>query len=146
MSLYREGPATRRKAQKEDLMPTRLATCACGQLTASCSDDPTSVSLCHCLQCQRRTGTAYGIAAFFQRENVTVAGERKAYIRASDSGYPVTFYFCPHCGSTVYWKPDRKPEMVAVAVGAFADPTFPAPSQAAYSQHRHSLVPDVPAG
>jgi len=145
MSLYREGPATRRKAQKEDLMPTRLATCACGQLTASCSDDPTSVSLCHCLQCQRRTGTAYGIAAFFQRENVTVAGERKAYIRASDSGYPVTFYFCPHCGSTVYWKPDRKPEMVAVAVGAFADPTFPAPSQAVYSEHRHRWVPDAPA-
>ena len=145
MSLYREGPATRRKAQKEDLMPTRLATCACGQLTASCSDDPTSVSLCHCLQCQRRTGTAYGIAGFFQRENVTVAGERKAYIRASDSGYPVTFYFCPHCGSTVYWKPDRKPEMVAVAVGAFADPTFPAPSQAVYSEHRHRWVPDAPA-
>ena len=135
----------RRQARKEDLMPTRLATCACGQLTASCSGDPTSVSLCHCLQCQRRTGSAYGIAAFFQRENVTVAGQRKAYIRTSDSGYPVTFYFCPHCGSTVYWKPDRKPEMVAVAVGAFADPTFPAPSQAVYSEHRHRWVPNVPA-
>jgi hypothetical protein len=90
-------------------------------------------------------GSTYGIAAFFQRENVTVAGARKAYIRASDSGYPVTFYFCPHCGSTVYWKPDRKPEMVAVAVGAFADPTFPAPSQALYSEHRHRWVPSAPA-
>jgi hypothetical protein len=76
---------------------------------------------------------------------VTVAGERKAYIRPSDSGYPITFYFCPHCGSTEYWKPDRKPEMLAVAVGAFADPTFPAPSQAVYSEHRHRWVPNVPA-
>jgi hypothetical protein len=145
MSLHRGGSATRREGRKEDLMPTRLATCACGQLTASCSCDPISVSLCHCLQCQRRTGSTYGIAAFFQRENVTVDGECMAYIRASDSGYPVTFYFCPRCGSTVYWNPDRKPEMVAVAVGAFADPTFPAPSQSVYSEHRHSWVPNVPA-
>jgi hypothetical protein len=127
-------------------MRSRLATCACGQLTASCSGDPTSVWLCHCLQCQRRTGSTYGIAAFFQRVDVTTAGESKTYSRASDSERPVIFYFCPHFGSTVYWKPDRKPEMVAVAVGAFADPTFPAPSQAVYSEHRHSWVPNVPAG
>jgi hypothetical protein len=129
----------------EDFMLNRIATCVCGQLTASCSGDPASVSLCHCLQCQRRTGSTYGIAAFFQREDVAVAGERKAYIRGSDTGYPVTFYFCSHCGSTVYWKPDRKPEIIAIAVGAFADPTFPAPSQAVYSEYRHKWVPNVPA-
>ena len=61
--------------------------------------------------------------------------------------YPtVTFYFCPHCGSTVYWEPRRKPEIVAVAVGAFADPAFPAPSQAVYAEHRHIWVPNLPPG
>jgi hypothetical protein len=127
-------------------MPTRIAACVCGQLTASCSGDPAQVSLCHCLACQRRTGSTYGIAAFYPSENVTVAGDDKAYSRSSDSGHPVTFHFCPHCGSTVYWKPARKPEMVAVAVGAFADPAFPAPSQAVYAQHRHRWVATVPAG
>ena len=101
-------------------MPARLATCVCGQLTASCAGDPTQVSLCHCIACQRRTGSTYGVAAFFLRENVIVAGDAKAYTGSSDSGYPVTFYFCPDCGSTVYWRPARKPKMVAVAVGAFA--------------------------
>jgi hypothetical protein len=123
-------------------MPRRLATCVCGQLTVSCSGDPAQVSLCHCLACQRRTGSTYGIAAFFPHENVMVAGEAKAYTRSSDSGYLVTFHFCPHCGSTVYWRPDRKPGMVAVAVGAFADPAFPAPSQGVYAEHRHRWVPD----
>lgn len=94
-------------------MPTRVAACVCGQLTASCSGHPDLVSLCHCLACQRRTGSTYGIAAFFPRENVIVAGNAKAYIRSSDSGYTVSFYFCPHCGSTVYWTPERKPEIVA---------------------------------
>jgi hypothetical protein len=117
-------------------MPTSVAACVCGQLTVSCSGDPAQVSLCHCLACQRRTGSTYGIVAFYPRENVSVAGDATAYTRQSDSGYPVTFYFCPHCGSTVYWEPDRKPEMVGVAVGAFADPTFPAPSQAVYIEHR----------
>jgi hypothetical protein len=99
-------------------MPTNVAACVCGQLTVSCSGDPAQVSLCHCLACQRRTGSTYGIAAFYPRENVRVAGDATTYTRQSDSGYPVTFYFCPHCGSTVYWKARRKPEMVAVAVGA----------------------------
>jgi hypothetical protein len=127
-------------------MLARLATCVCGRLTASCSSDPAHVSLCHCLACQRRTGSTYGIAAFFPRENVRVAGDATAYTRESDSGYPVTFYFCPHCESTVYWEPRRKPQMVAVAAGAFADPAFPAPSQAVYTEHRHRWLPNLPAG
>jgi hypothetical protein len=126
-------------------VPNRVATLVCGQLTASCSGDPAQVSLCHCLACQRRTGSTCGIAAFYPSENVTVAGDHKAYSRSSDGGYPVTFHFCPHCGSTGYWKPARKPEMVAVAVGAFADPAFQAPSQAVYAKHRHRWVPNVPA-
>jgi hypothetical protein len=76
---------------------------------------------------------------------VRVAGDATAYTRGSDSGYPVTFYFCPNCGSTVYWSPDRKPDIVAVAVGAFADPAFPAPSQAFYAEYRHSWVLNVSA-
>ena len=125
-------------------MPTRVAACVCGQLTASCSGDPALISLCHCLACQRRTGSTYGIAAFVPRENVIVAGDAKAYTRSSDSGYTVSFYFCPHCGSTVYWTPERKPEMVAVAVGAFADPAFPPPSQAVYAEYRHRWIPNRP--
>ena len=91
-------------------MPTRVAACACEQLTASCLGNPAQVSLCYCLACQRRTGSTYGIAAFFPRENVRMAGDATAYTRQSESGHPVTFYFRPHCGSTVYWKASRKPE------------------------------------
>jgi hypothetical protein len=113
-------------------MPTSVAACVCEQLTVSCSGDPAQVSLCHCLACQRRTGSTYGIAAFYPRENVRMAGDATEYTR--------------QCGSTVYWEPRRKPEMVAVAVGAFADPAFPAPSQAVYAEHRHSWVSTMPAG
>jgi hypothetical protein len=101
-----------------------------------------SVSLCHCLECQKRTGSTYGIAAFFGRGDVAVSGEASQYSRQSDSGYEVLHHFCPRCGSTVLWEPSRKPDVVAVAVGAFADPGFPAPGKSVYVERRHHWLSD----
>lgn len=121
-------------------MTTREARCGCGNLMASCEGEPVKVSLCHCLECQKRTGSTYGIAAFFKGAQVQCSGEAKSYERASDSGHPVTFSFCPRCGSTVYWKPERMPDLIAVAVGAFADPDFPPPEQQVYENRKHPWV------
>lgn len=121
---------------------TRIATCACGNLRVTCASEPVKVSLCHCLACQRRTGSTYGIAAFFSREDVRVEGPSKSYERQSDRGFPVRLHFCPDCGSTVFWEPQRKPEFVAVGVGSFADPKFPAPTQSVHGEHRHAWVSD----
>src|SRR5215831_16796597 len=121
-------------------MAMRLGSCACRQLNVSCTGDPILVSLCHCLECQRRTGSSFGIAAFFPRENVKATGQIKSFTRPSDSGHSVTFHFCPDCGATVFWEPHRKPDAIGVAVGAFADPSFAAPTQSVFSQHRHPWV------
>jgi hypothetical protein len=71
---------------------------------------------------------------------VTPQGRASTYRRPSDSGFSVTFHFCPDCGSTVFWEPTRKPESIAVAVGAFADPSFPAPTQSVWNERRHPWV------
>jgi hypothetical protein len=126
------------------VMRDRTASCACGQLRIACLGEPQKVSLCHCLDCQRRTGSTYGIAAFFPRERVRAEGRASRYERSSDSGHAVAFHFCPDCGSTVFWEPERKPEAIAVAVGSFADPSFPAPTQSVWSERRHPWV--MPAG
>jgi len=122
-------------------MVTRTATCACGQLRIACTGDPAKVSLCHCLECQKRTGSTYGVGAFFLREQVEANGSFRTYRRNGDSGFAVNFYFCPDCGSTVFWEPERRPDFIAVAVGSFADPAFPAPSQSVYGERRHPWVP-----
>jgi hypothetical protein len=119
---------------------TRAATCTCGSVCVTCSGEPAKVSLCHCLACQKRTGSTYGIAAFFPDAALSMRGETRAYTRPSDSGHPVTFHFCPNCGSTVWWQASRLPGMTAVAVGAFADPQFPAPEQAVFVEHKHGWV------
>ena len=122
-------------------MATRTATCACEQLRVTCVGDPVKISLCHCLDCQKRTGSTYGVAAFFSRKDLKTNGAFRTYSRDSDSGFAVHFHFCPNCGSTVFWEPKRKPDSVAVAVGSFADPTFPALSQSVYDERRHLWVP-----
>ena len=122
----------------------RLASCACGSLRVACLGEPVKVSLCHCLACQTRTGSTFGIAAFFKRKRVRIDGVAKIFERPSDSGFPVIFHFCPDCGSTVFWEPRRKPDYVAVGAGSFADPDFPAPDQAVYQEHRHGWVEAAP--
>ncbi|TPL55935.1 GFA family protein [Mesorhizobium sp. B2-4-4] len=121
-------------------MTSRIARCTCGQLQIRCPQQPAKISLCHCLDCQRRTGSPFGIAAFFGADAIDIDGSSQTFRRNSDSGFPVTFHFCGNCGSTVFWYPSRKPEAVAVAVGCFADPSFPAPTQAVYGESRHDWV------
>src|SRR5277367_4282094 len=102
-------------------MPDREAACSCGQLQVTVRGDPTRVAMCHCLECQRRTGSTFGVQAFYPREQVRLAkGIAKRYARRADSGRTVTFNFCPECGGTVFWEPEQRPELIAVAVGMFA--------------------------
>jgi hypothetical protein len=101
------------------------------------------ISICHCLDCQKRTGSAFGYQARFPADQVTVEGEMKEFERPGDSGHTVTFRFCPLCGSTVYWTLPSQPGLIAVAVGAFADADYPPPWFSVYERRRHEWV-EVP--
>jgi hypothetical protein len=119
---------------------TRNGTCQCGQLQVTCEGEPRRVSLCHCVDCQRRTGSAFSIAAFYDRGSVTCKGTSSAFTRDSASVRPVTFYFCNQCGSNVYWEPARMPDLIGVAVGAFGAPDFPRPEQSVWTKDKHAWV------
>ena len=80
-------------------MPTRHASCSCGQLTATISAEPGRISICHCLACQRRTGSAFGAQARFPAGSVQVRGRSTEYVRIGDAGGRMTSRFCPDCGA-----------------------------------------------
>jgi hypothetical protein len=121
-------------------MTERKASCCCGQLQLVCEGEPVRLSMCHCLACQQRTGSVFGVQARFPRERVRIEGRATEFQRVGDSGGRATFRFCPTCGSTVYWEADGIPGFVSVAVGAFADPSFPAPTVSVYGERRHAWV------
>jgi len=118
----------------------RTAACSCGQLRITVSGDPARVSICHCLACQRRTGSVFGAQARFRRADAVVVGASSEYRRTGDSGGAISFHFCPKCGATVYYAIDAYPDLVAVPVGAFADPNFPQPRFSVYEERRHDWV------
>jgi hypothetical protein len=68
---------------------------------------------------------------------VTIEGRAQEFPLVGDEGSTATFRFCPTCGATAYFTSDGIPGMIAVPVGAFADPTFPPPSISVYGVRRH---------
>ena len=121
-------------------MATRDAACNCGQLHLTVHGDPVRISLCRCLACQRRSGSAFAIQARFPAKDVHVSGQFSEYTRTSDAGEARTFRFCPDCGATVFYTTEDAAELIAVPVGAFADPSFPGPTVSVYESRRHSWV------
>ena len=121
-------------------MSAREAACSCGQLHLEVTGEPVRISICHCLACQRRTGSAFGIQARFPAERVQISGRATEYVRISDAGEERVFSFCPECGATVFYRSENRPGLIAVPVGAFADPAFPAPTVSVYESRRHAWV------
>jgi hypothetical protein len=126
-------------------MATRDARCSCGRLHLTAEGEPIRISMCHCLACQRRTGSAFGMQARFTSDHVQVEGRSSEFVRTSDDGSKdITFHFCPECGATVFYICSDAPEVVAVPIGAFADPSFPPPTVSVFGSRRHPWV-SVPA-
>ena len=125
----------------------RIARCACGGLQAEVEGEPTGVVACSCTECQRRSGSPFGVGAYYPDSQVKVSGKATEYVRTADSGAPFHIFFCPTCGTSLYWTTARNPGTYGIAVGAFADPSYPEPSRSVFDQSKHAWVtfrPEVP--
>jgi hypothetical protein len=118
----------------------RTATCRCGQLRATCTGEPGRISVCHCLECQKRSGSAFAFQARWPDTQVTLTGDYTEWTRIGDSGGSATFRFCPQCGATVAYTNEGLPGQIAIAVGAFADPNFPRPKFSVYENRKHAWL------
>jgi len=123
----------------------RTASCSCGNFTVEVEGEPVRISMCHCLECQKRTGSIFGVQARWPLDKITVRGESKEFVRKGDSGGVIRHRFCPTCGATMTWEIDTMPGVMAVAVGAFADPSFPPPRISVYGARRHpwAVMPNL---
>ena len=116
------------------------AACQCGRLTAALPGPSPAVVACHCVDCQRRTGSPFGVLAYYPADAVTIAGEAVRYVRNTAMGGTFENFFCPTCGTTVYVRAGKHPAMIGVALGAIADPTYPPPIRSVWEQSRHGWI------
>ena len=94
---------------------TRQAACGCGRLRVTTVGDPDIVIACSCLACQRRSGSPFGLGAYFRKDAVSAEGEAQVFTRVADSGLDVSIRFCPACGNSVYWLAELRPDHYGVA-------------------------------
>lgn len=113
-------------------MTVRVAACGCGALVARCTGDPLRSSVCHCHNCQRRSGSVFAAQARFAAVDVRITGESHSWRKTGDSGNWAEFHFCPTCGSTLWYRNQGMPDEIAIPTGAFADDSFPAPDYSVY--------------
>jgi hypothetical protein len=103
-------------------------------------EEAKAVVACHCVACQRRTGSPFGVLAQYPADQVSIEGSASRYERPTDEGNTFVTFFCPNCGSTVYATAGKHPTLILVAVGAIADPSFQAPVRSIWEEEMHHWV------
>ena len=98
------------------------------------------VSVCHCLDCQKRSGSAFAVQARWPDDRVEITGEFSLWLQAGDSGQRASFRFCRTCGVTLAYTNEGMPGVTAIAIGAFADPNFPPPQFSVYESRKHGWL------
>ena len=127
------------------------ASCRCGQLRATVSGEPIRVSVCHCLNCKKRSGSAFAAQARWPKDDVRIEGRSNTFEKVANSGNRATFHFCPECGSDVYYAIEAKDDpkfndLLAIPLGAFDDPFFLRPAFSVWESRKHEWLEIVGPG
>ena len=121
-------------------MTAHRASCRCGALTATCVGEPVRISVCHCLDCQRRSGSAFSAQVRFPDDLLTVTGLASEYETRGDSGRWAKFRFCPTCGDTVAYRIEAMPGVTAIPLGAFDNPYAFTPAFSVWEERKHEWI------
>ncbi len=97
------------------------AICCCGQLRIETEGEPLVHAVCHCSNCKKRTGSAFGVSAYFKdTQIINTVGKAHCYEIKNERHQKR--YFCKNCGTTLYWKVSVLPGITGVAAGCFENP------------------------
>lgn len=100
--------------------------CVCGAVRYVTHGPPDRITVCHCLWCQRRTGTAFGVEVVFLEENIEFSGVvPKTHRHTSDeSSRWLDMYFCGECGTNLGITLEVRSGIRTIPVGTFDDPDW----------------------
>ncbi|MGR3715211.1 MAG: GFA family protein [Thermohalobaculum sp.] len=116
------------------------ASCQCGQLRVEVPGPTVMVVACHCLACQKRSGSPFGVAAYWPHDQVRIEGVHRQFTRVTDAGGTFDQFFCPACGTTVFMRGTKNPDVTGVPIGLFDEPHGMVPIRSVWEQSRHGWV------
>ena len=118
-------------------------SCMCGAARYTCKTEPVATVVCHCLDCQKYTGSAFSTALFFLKTDVDITGELKSFDKGTDAGNVMTRMFCGTCGSHITEVTNGFPDHVVVHAGTLDDPTRVKPDAQCWTPRTLHWVNDI---
>ena len=119
--------------------------CQCGLVRYTLTAEPTRLVACHCKECQRQSGSAFGMSMLVQEASLTVTGQTKQFTRIADSGHENTGVFCPNCGVRIYHIPRYVTGVLVLKPGTLDDTSWLQPEYFVWMKSAQGWVP-VPDG
>jgi hypothetical protein len=108
--------------------------------------EPTIHSVCHCNNCKKRTGSAFGVSAYFADTQIRSKHGEMVIYEINTATTQQERYFCKTCGTTLYWKIAKFPgmpgvaELTGIAGGCFTDDPLPEPTLTASIEGKYAWV------
>lgn len=120
--------------------------CQCGGVRYRVTGSPLALAVCHCKECQRQSGSAFGMSLVVRSEGFELlAGTLRDFTRSSDSGRPVRCAFCPDCGTRIYHEPAYAKGALNVKAGTLDDTSWLEPGLQVWTRSKQGWV-ELPAG
>ena len=107
-------------------LPLPLAGgCQCGGCRYEITERPLTAYVCHCTECQRQSGGAFGMSLPVPRTGFALTqGSPRRWRRLAASGRAIDCVFCPDCGTRLFHQPSRDADVVNVKPGTLDDPRW----------------------
>ncbi|HEY6031870.1 MAG TPA: GFA family protein, partial [Gaiellaceae bacterium] len=122
--------------------------CSCGAIRYRLASEPLFTHCCHCLNCQRQTGSAFVVNLLIEADRVELlAGAPRPVDVPRDDGSAQRIFRCPSCQVAVYSQYGR-PDVLFVRAGTLDDPSQVAPDVHIYTRSKLdwvALPPSVPS-
>jgi hypothetical protein len=120
--------------------------CQCGQLRYEVNAEPLSVYVCHCTECQRQSGSAFGMSVLLSRAAFRfVKGHAQRYSRTADSGRIIDGDFCETCGVRPVHYPKANEAVAILKPGTLDDTSWLHPVGHIWTRSAQQWV-SIPAG
>jgi hypothetical protein len=107
--------------------------------------EPIRLLTCRCKECQRQSGSAFGMSMPVKKDSLTVTGPTKQFTRMADSGNEVTGVVCPECGVRIYHVLMPAADVASIKLGTLDDTRWLRPELFIWMKSAQGWVP-VPDG
>lgn len=128
---------------------TQSGGCGCGAVRYRLRGEALFIHACHCSECQRRSGSAYGLTMMIEATQLeVVSGQLQSVAVTTDSGNAKTSYFCGTCGVHLWNDADHRPGVLGFRPGTLDDTADIRPAAHVWTcskQHWLKLDPAIPA-